>query len=108
MTIAGLHVRCRLTTHPVPTVGLLITHGARTLGWSGDTSFERDHIDWLHDADVIVHEANDGPAHTMIEALNELPDDLRARMRLIHLPDDFDRSRTDIRPLDEGEVLDLS
>jgi len=106
-TIAGLGVRCRFTEHPVPTIGLLIEHGGRVLGWSGDTAYEPAHIEWLRGADVIVHEANEGPAHTRIEALNALPDDLRARMRLIHLPDDFDPSCTDIRPLGEGEVLEV-
>lgn len=105
--IAGLTVRCRFTGHPVPTVGLLISDGKSTLGWSGDTPFEQAHIDWLSQADLIVHEAGRGPAHTPIDSLNSLPDELRTKMRLIHLPDEFDLSSTDIRPIRQGEVLTI-
>jgi len=105
--VQGLTIEARWTTHPIPTMGLLLSEGGRTLGWAGDTAFERAHIDWLSKADVIVHEANTGPAHTPIEDLNALPDELREKMRLIHLPDDFDPSRTDIAILREGDVLEL-
>lgn len=103
--IAGLAVRCRFTKHPIPTIGLLLSNGKWTLGWSGDTAFDRDHIDWLSEADVIVHESNLGPVHTPIESLNTLPESLRKKMRLIHLPDDFDPGATDIAVLREGEEL---
>ncbi len=105
--VAGLSVRCRFTGHPVPTIGLLIDDGTATLGWAGDTPFEHAHIDWLSRADLVVHEANGGRAHTDIEDLNTLPDTLRRKMRLIHLEDDFDPSRSDIVQLHEGEVLEL-
>lgn len=100
-----LTVRCRTTKHSVPTLGLLVSHAGATLGWSGDTPFEQAHIDWLSAADVIVHESNLGPAHTPIEALNAQSEALRAKMRLIHLPDDFDPRTTDIAILREGEVI---
>lgn len=103
--IAGLTVRCRFTGHPVPTIGLLVSDDW-TLGWSGDTPFEPAHVQWLAQATVIVHESNLGPAHTPIQELNALPDRIRQRIRLIHLPDDFDTAATDMRPLKEGEVLD--
>jgi len=105
--VAGLRVECRFTGHPVPTIGLLIGDGARILGWSGDTPFEQAHIDWLARADVIVHESNRGPAHTPIERLNALDPCLRRRIRLIHLPDDFDESVTDMAVLRLGDVLRL-
>ncbi len=103
--IAGLTVNCRFTKHPIPTIGLLITDANRTLGWAGDTPFEQEHIDWLNAAHLIVHEANLGPAHTPIEKLNALPSQIKSRMRLIHLPDGFDPTRTDIKILTAGEVL---
>jgi ribonuclease BN (tRNA processing enzyme) len=106
-TVAGLSVRCRFTKHPLPTIGLLISDGSATLGWSSDTSFEPAHLEWLGGADLIVHECNVGPAHTPIEALNDLPIGLRGRIRLIHLPDDFKESSTDMKPLQAGEVLAL-
>lgn len=106
-TIAGLTVECRYTIHPIPTVGLLISDGKKTLGWSGDTVFEQAHIDWLSQADVIVHEANVGPAHTQVELLNSLPQAVRRRMRITHIVDDFDQSTTDIQPLSERELIEL-
>lgn len=105
--IAGLTVRCRVTTHHIPTIGLLVSDGKRTLGWSGDTLFEQAHIDWLDEADLIVHETNVPPAHTPIGDLNALPDRVRAKTRLIHMVDDFDPSCTDMRPLEDGEVLEI-
>lgn len=104
--IAGLTVRCRFTKHPVPTTGLLISDGGHTLGWSSDTPYDAAHLDWFDEADVIVHECNLGAAHTPIERLNELPQRTRAKLRLIHLPDDFDATSTDIVILREGEVLE--
>ncbi|HBS29669.1 MAG TPA: hypothetical protein DEB06_09525 [Phycisphaerales bacterium] len=106
-TIAGLTVQCRYTIHPIPTIGLMISDGRSTLGWSGDTVFEQAHIDWLSGASVIVHEANIGPAHTQVELLNALPDPVRRKMRVTHIIDDFDPRSTDIRPLRVGEVLEF-
>lgn len=104
--IAGLTVRCRFTTHHLPTIGLLLTEGRTTLGWSGDTRFERAHVDWLDEAGLIVHETNYPPAHTPIEDLNALPERIRKKIRLIHMGDDFDPKTTDMVPLTEGEVLE--
>ena len=104
-SVAGLTVECRTTKHPIPCVGLKISDGERTLGWSGDTVFDQDHIDWLADSDLIVHEANRSPLHTSPQLLNGLPDELRAKMRLTHTEDGFDPKQTDIPLLREGDVL---
>ena len=103
--IAGLTVRCRFTKHPVPTIGLLIGDGQRMLGWSSDTPFEQAHINWLDQAQLIVHESNVGASHTPIESLNGLPASIRDKIRLIHLPDDFQPARTTMPILREGDVL---
>ncbi len=103
--IAGLSVRWRFTRHSIPTTGFLISDGQWTLGWSGDTSFDLEHLEWLAQADLIVQECGPGPVHTPIESLNCLPSELRRKMRLIHLPDDFDASLTDIPLLAAGDVL---
>ena len=105
--VAGLSVECRFTKHPIPTTGFLIGDASWTLGWSSDTPFEPEHIDWLNRADLIVHESNLGPVHTPIEALNELPEKVRAKMWLTHLQDEFDPASTDIPLLREGDVLEL-
>jgi ribonuclease BN (tRNA processing enzyme) len=105
--IAGLKVRCRFTLHPVPTIGLKVSDGRHTFGWSGDTPFDPDHVAWLENADLIVHECNRGAAHTPIDDLNALPPRMRKKVRLIHLPDDFDPRCTDIEILEEGQVLEI-
>jgi ribonuclease BN (tRNA processing enzyme) len=105
--VAGLSVECRFTLHSVPTLGLLISDGAATLGWSSDTPFEEAHLEWLSRADVIVHECNRPPVHTSMDSLNALSPELTAKIRLNHVPDDFDPSSTALRPLREGEVLEL-
>lgn len=105
--VAGLTVECRYTVHPVPTIGLLISDGTKTLGISGDTTFEPAHIEWLSRADLIIHEANYSPIHTGIASLNALPEPLRRKMRLTHTEDSFDPASTTIPLLKEGEVLEL-
>lgn len=105
--IAGLSVRARLTTHYIPTLGLLLSDGRSTLGWSGDTAFEQAHIDWLSQADLFVHDVSPPPAHTPIEDLQAQPAPVRRKMRLIHAPDDFDPDCTDIPLLEEGDVLEV-
>lgn len=103
--VAGIRVECRPSHHPVPTLGFRFFGPEWSLGWSGDTSFDREHVDWLSECDRVVHESNLGPAHTPIEDLNRLEPELRAKLRLIHLPDDFDPATSDIEPLRAGEIL---
>lgn len=105
--VAGLTVECRFTGHPIPTIGLLVSDGSATLGWSSDTPFDDAHIEWLSRADLIVHESNHGRAHTAIEKLEGLPAEIRARMCLIHTADDFDSSATSLRVLQDGELLEV-
>ncbi|HWB20068.1 MAG TPA: MBL fold metallo-hydrolase [Phycisphaerales bacterium] len=105
--ICGLTLDCRFTKHPIPTVGLFVEEGGRKLGWSSDTPFEAEHVEWLNQANLIVHECNRGPAHTSIEELNALPESIRKKMHLIHLPDDFDSNLTEIAMLKAGQVLNF-
>ena len=105
--IAGLSVRHRMGRHTIPCCGFLIADGSRTLGWSGDTAWDPDHVEWLSQADRVVHETSPAPAHTPVEYLNSLPDGLRRKMALVHASDDFDPSGTDIRLLRDGETLDV-
>lgn len=103
--VAGLEVRHRMGRHTVPSCGFLLSDGSRTLGWSGDTTWDPGHVDWLSEADFIVHETSPAPAHTPVEYLNALPPALREKMALVHMPDDFDRSSTGIRLLEDGELV---
>lgn len=99
-------IECRKTIHHIPTTALRIRAEGRTLGHSADTAFEPALIEWLAKGDLVVHETNYG-VHTPYENLAALPADLRARMRLIHYPDDFDLAGSVIEPLAQGHVYSV-
>lgn len=105
--IAGLTVEARRSIHSVPTMGLLFRSGDATFGWSGDAEFEQDHIDWLSQADCIVHECGEHFKHTLWTELDTLPPDVKARIRLIHIPDGRSVPDEPMRPVHEGELLDV-
>lgn len=103
-------IECRRTIHGVPTFALRITAGGRVLGFSADTAYDPGLIEWLSAADLIVHEATSlthSGVHTPYEKLTALPPALRAKMRLTHLPDDFDAGAAEIEPLREGGVYEV-
>lgn len=94
-------LECRRTRHHVPTTAFRVRAGGRTLGYSADTAFDPTLVDWLSEADLFVHETNYG-IHTPYASLAALPAELRAKMRLIHYPDDFDLAASAIEPLEPG------
>jgi glyoxylase-like metal-dependent hydrolase (beta-lactamase superfamily II) len=105
--IGPFTVRCRPTIHSVPTTALLIEGGGRTLGFSADTAFDPTLIEWLSSADLIIHECTPGHMHTPYDRLAALPADLRAKLRLIHYPDDFDHVQSAIEPLSQGRCYQV-
>ncbi len=105
IVVGPFRIRARRTIHHVPTSALLIEAGGRTLGYSSDTAFDPELIEFLAPADLIIHETNLGPAHTPYAKLAALPAELRARMRLIHYADGFDTAASTITALREGEIL---
>ncbi len=94
-------IESRMTYHHVPTTALRIRAGGRCLGYSADTAFDEELIHWLSEADLVIHETNYG-VHTPYEKLAALPANLRAKMRLIHYPDDFNLAASNIEPLAQG------
>jgi ribonuclease BN (tRNA processing enzyme) len=104
VTFGPFSILCRQTVHMVPTTAFLIRAGGRCLGYSADTAFDPGLIDWLAGADVIVHECNPGLLHTPYADLAALPQALRAKMRLIHYPDDFNVDQSVIEPLHQGRI----
>jgi ribonuclease BN (tRNA processing enzyme) len=105
VTIGPFAIECRPTVHSIPTTAFRIRAGGRVLGFSGDTTFDPALIEWLGAADLVVHEAtteSDSPVHTPYKRLAGLPAEVRAKMRLIHYPDDFDAETSLIEPLRQG------
>ena len=99
-------IETRFTKHHIPTTALRIHAGGATLGYSADTSFDPDLIDWLAPAQLIIHETNLG-IHTHLDQLLGLPRALQAKMHLVHFPDSLDQATSSIPFLREGQVIEL-
>ncbi len=110
VTCGPFAIECRRTIHSVPTFAMRIAAGGRVLGFSADTAYDPGLIEWLSAADLIVHEAttlSQSPVHTPYEKLAALPGSLRAKMRITHLPDDFDADSSAIEVLREGRIYEV-
>ncbi|MBI3185908.1 MAG: ribonuclease Z [Myxococcales bacterium] len=101
--LGPFRVECRRTAHHIPTTAFRVRAGGRSLGVSADTSYDPSLIAWLSEADLFVHETGHG-VHTPYEALAELPDAVRAKMRLGHFPDWFLSAPSSIERLEEGRA----
>jgi|GEM_PF-5509719 len=102
-----LHIEYMYTKHHVNTIALKISYDGKTLGYSSDTVFDLDLIDFLKDADVILHEANFekyGDSHTSISKLEDLPQEVKDKIYLVHYPDGLE---TSIKKLHEGDVIGI-
>src|SRR5512138_521502 len=99
--VGGFEIACRPTRHHVFTTALRIRGGGRELGLSADTAHDPALIDWLAEADQFLHETGPG-IHTPYPALAALPEEVRARMRLIHFPDEYLPDDCAVERLEEG------
>lgn len=102
-SVGPFSIECRFTRHHVPTTALRVTAGGRRIAFSADTEFDPGLIEWLAEADLVVHEVGLG-THTAAHQLAALPADLRARMRLAHFPDHLDLAACGIEALREGAL----
>ena len=104
--VAGFEVACRRTQHHVPTFAFKIYADDRILGFSADTAFDGELIDWLSECDLILHETNEG-IHTPYEQLLSLDISIQQKMRLIHYPDHFNLEEARIAPMRQGVPITL-
>lgn len=98
--LGPFRIEARTAWHHIPTIALRIHAGGRCFGYSADTAFDPALFEWLAESDLLVHEANLGPAHTPYAELAKLPAEVRAKMRLVAFPDEF--VPTDVEPLQQG------
>ncbi len=105
-TVGPFEVECRRTRHVVPTTALRIRAGGRSLGISADTAFDPRLVAWLTEADLVLHETGPG-IHTPYEALAALPAETRAKLRLIHYPDELDPAASGIEALVQGRRYEV-
>lgn len=88
--VGPFEITTRPTVHHVPTAALRITDGDATLGHSCDTAYDPALIEWLSDADLILHETSLGPGHTPLHKLLDLDAAVRDKIRVVHYPDMID------------------
>lgn len=100
VTYGPFTIECRKTIHHIPTTAFRIRAAGKCLGYSADTAYDETLIEWLSEADTIIHETNYG-THTPYEKLRALPSPLRDKFKLIHYPDHFD-TKGEMEALVEG------
>jgi ribonuclease BN (tRNA processing enzyme) len=104
--IGPLQVEIFPTRHHIPTFAARFSYAGRKLGYSADTTFDPALLDFLAPADLIIHETGPG-VHTPYEKLVALPPALIQKIRLIHYGDDFDKAASSLKPLEEGEIVEI-
>ena len=104
--IGPFDIEVRRTKHHIPASAVIIREQNKSIGFSADTAFDMDLINWLDQADLIIHEANEGPGHSSYIKLSTLPKRIRDKMMLIHCPD-YLRQDGKIRHLREGEIFEV-
>ena len=85
--IGDVAMRIRRTRHSVPCFAMKFERRGRRLGYSSDTIFDRELIDWLGECDLIFHETTPAGPHTKYKDLTTLPAALKDKMVLIHMSD---------------------
>jgi len=104
--IGPISLEWRRTIHHIPTSAVRLRVDSKSFGYSADTAFDPTLIAWLAETDLFCHETNYG-VHTPLASLAALPPEVRARMRLIHYPDQLDPASAPIPCAREGERLTL-
>ncbi|WP_412049720.1 MBL fold metallo-hydrolase [Hoeflea sp. Naph1] len=94
----GFTVEHRMTNHLPRTIAYMFDFGNFKLGYSSDTGFDPSLIEWLDQADVVLHECRFGPTdvlggdlklfHCSIEDLLTLPESFQRKTHLYHYADD--------------------
>ncbi len=72
-----------------------------SFGYSADTSFDPNLIEWLSDTCLFFHETNLG-THTSSSDLEKLPEKIRSKIQLVHYPDSHDVEKSVIPCVKEG------
>lgn len=101
--IHGAKLIFRFTLHSIPAIAFEAHYEGASFNYSGDTlndpqavdaihkgggmddarREELSHFDWSHD--LIFHESGVPPLHTPLERLEALDDDVKARLRVLHV-----------------------
>lgn len=104
--ISNATVHVRRTRHAPACFGLKIFFEGRSLGYSSDTAYDPQHIAFLEECDVIIHETGH-KIHTPYEALAAQPEAIRRKLRLIHIEDSIEMERLELPVLEEGRYYSV-
>lgn len=105
--IGPFSVEAYLTLHHLRATALKISVGGKSFGYSCDTRFDPQLIEFLSSADLIFHETNVGPGHSNYDLLKSLPAETHEKIRLVHYQDDFVEEPSQIRCARQGEIYSL-
>lgn len=95
MSVGPFEIETRKTIHHLPATAMRVTDGEAALGYSADTRFDRELVDWLAEGEMVLHETGHGPGHTALEELAELPEHVLADLRVVHVPESIDRDEVE-------------
>jgi ribonuclease BN (tRNA processing enzyme) len=104
--IGPMRIEIHPTRHYLPCFGFRLFFRGKSLGYSSDTAFDPDLIRFLSPCDTILHETNYG-GHTPYSKLLELPQEVKRKMLLVHIPDDFDVRHSAIPVAQEGKLYTI-
>lgn len=110
ISFGGISLSVRSNIHPGPTIGVRLRDAGHAFSYSGDCVYDPDVIrkyynrgsisedayedllGFVWDSPVVFHDcaADADPVHTHLSDLLALPEEVRQRIRLVNLPDDFD------------------
>lgn len=98
-------IQIKKTKHYIPSCAVMIKEGSESVAYSGDTMFDMELIEWMDQADLIIHEVGNPPGHASYEALCDLPPRIKNKMKLIHYGDDFNPN-SEIQRLVSGDIFE--
>jgi ribonuclease BN (tRNA processing enzyme) len=101
-----LGIEIKRTKHYIPSCAIIIREGDSSIAYSADTMFDMDLINWMDQADIIIHEVGQPPGHASYERLCSLPARIKDKMNLIHYGDDFDAEHSQIQCLTSGDIIE--
>jgi CRP-like cAMP-binding protein len=117
--VHGAEISFFYTLHSIPALGFEVFYGGKSLAFSGDSLYDPVRVAALRDLGVlspgrasslidfpwhhslIIHEAGVPPLHTPVGVLADLPDDVKERLRVVHIAE---KDVPDGRGLKVGKV----
>ena len=118
----GAKWRFRYSLHTIPCIGFTVSLGSKTITYSADTHTDplltekmyaegvvgkgrRDalrNFDW--DSSIILHEAGVPPIHTPMQVLQNLPQDVKSRLYVVHVAKKDILPETGLKTLETGDT----